>query len=345
MNIMKKIIGILLFCVVLGVWFAYVQFFTEPDTAPEETITFVVNTNMTARDIATKLFDDRLIRDPKMFLLYLRAKKLDTKIHAGEFVLTPPFTITRIVETIIQETSKEEVSYTIIPGWTIRDVAEYFVTKGLATTTADVYQYIGTPLGYAEPTLSEIDTLETIERKPDGLSLEGYLRPDTYRFYASDTIETVLKRFVVERDKEFSLDDFQKISGQGRSLHQVLTVASIVEREVRTKEDKRKVADIFWRRYDVGMGLQADSTVHYITGERGNVFTSAGDRNIDSPWNTYKYSGLPPGPISIPSWETIEATLNPEANEYWFFLTDFDGGVHYGRTLDEHNQNVQTYLR
>ncbi len=104
------------------------------------------------------------------------------------------------------------------------------------------------------------------------------------------------------------------------------------------------MADLFLRRLEKGWALQADSTVHYISGRNGDVFTKKTERDVDSLWNTYKYPGLPPGPISTPSIESIMAVVYPKANPYWYFLTDLEGGVHYGKTLDEHNTNRFTYL-
>jgi len=122
-------------------------------------------------------------------------------------------------------------------------------------------------------------------------------------------------------------------------------MASILEREVRSKDDKAIVSDLFWRRYNLNWALQADSTVHYAVRKKGDVFTTREDRDSVSPWNTYKYPGLPLGPISSPSLGSIMAAIYPEGNNYWYFLTDSDGAVHYAKNLDEHNQNVQKYLR
>jgi UPF0755 protein len=116
-------------------------------------------------------------------------------------------------------------------------------------------------------------------------------------------------------------------------------MASLLEREVRSPADKKKVSDLFWRRYAMGWALQADSTVHYVHGKKGDVFTTSAERKIDSPWNTYKYPGLPIGPISTPSLNAIMAAIYPEKNEYWYFLTTPEGEVKYAKTLEEHNAN------
>ena len=113
----------------------------------------------------------------------------------------------------------------------------------------------------------------------------------------------------------------------------------MVEEEVQHPEDKAKVADILWRRYKNNWALQLDSSVHYVVDKTGNVFTTGKERSVDSLWNTYKYPGLPLGPIANPGLESIKAALYPEKNSYWYFLTGKDGTVYYAKTLEEHNAN------
>jgi len=120
-------------------------------------------------------------------------------------------------------------------------------------------------------------------------------------------------------------------------------MASVIEREVRSEEDRALVSDIFWKRVEAGRGLEADSTVNYITGH-SKPSVSYEETRIDHPWNTYKYRGLPPGPIGNPSLSSLIAAIRPKANPYWYFLTDPQGKVYYGRTLEEHSAN-RKYLR
>ena len=144
---------------------------------------------------------------------------------------------------------------------------------------------------------------------------------------------------------QFTDEMYNDIIASGRDVNEVMIMASLLEREVRGVEDKKMVADLFWRRYDNNWALQADSTVHFVSGKNGSVFTTKEDRDSLSPWNTYKYPGLPLGPIAHPSLSSIEAAIYPEKNNYWYFLTDLEGGVHYGTDLEGHNRNVQKYLR
>lgn len=250
-----------------------------------------------------------------------------------------------------------EREITIIPGWDVRDVARYFVKEGLVSDAEGFFtQVVGVPayeysLTRQLPSLfQELDVyspkIKVMADKPWFLSLEGYLAPDTYRIYKDAGIQDIIKKLLEHRDSQFTEKMYVDIKNSDRTVHEVLTIASILEKEVKTKEDKAKVADIFWRRHDVNMGLQADSTVHYAVNKEGDVFTTAQDRASKNPWNTYKYPGLPPGPISSPGLESIMAAIYPEKNDYWYFLTTLDTGeVKYARTLAEHNENVRKFLK
>ncbi len=142
----------------------------------------------------------------------------------------------------------------------------------------------------------------------------------------------------------YSGDMVKDTKNSGRDVHGIVTMASILEREVKSEKDRKLVADIFYRRIQHGMPLQADSTVNYSTG-KSDLQAQAADLNIDSPYNTYNHTGLPPGPISNPGLVSLRAALYPEANPYWFFLTTPDGTVMYSRTFQEHVMNKLKYLK
>lgn len=249
---------------------------------------------------------------------------------------------------------RKEINVTIIPGWNLRDIADNWVKLGLIKTPEDLFGYTGTPAvdyrthGEAEPvkrivTSTEFDVL--FASKPTTVSYEGYLLPETYRVYSDAKPDEVLKKiFSVFRDRvlpEWS----EELKRQDKTFFELLTMASILQDEARTPEDKKMVADILWRRLKRGMALQVDSSVHYVSARTGDVFTTKEERSAESPWNTYKYPGLPLGPIGNPSLASIEAALYPTTNEYWYFLTGNDGKMYYARTLDEHNANRYRYLR
>lgn len=238
---------------------------------------------------------------------------------------------------------REEVVVTIIPGWTLRQVAEYLVKLGFASSTDDVYKFTGEPARDYRMVASTfpklVDDLEILKEKPVHVSYEGYLSPETYRVFRDATVLDILKKLISQRDKEIDEAMWSDIGKSGRSLYEIITIASLLEKEARKPADKAKVADILERRLAKGWALQLDSTVHYAVDRTGDVFTTSKEREIESPWNTYKYPGLPLGPIANPGIESIKATLYPEKNNYWYFLAGKDGTIYYGRTLEEHNAN------
>jgi UPF0755 protein len=144
-------------------------------------------------------------------------------------------------------------------------------------------------------------------------------------------------------DKKLTQDLRDEIARQKKTIFEIVTMASILEKEVQTDEDRAMVADIFWRRLKAGMPLQADSTINYITG-KSDSRANLTDIQIDSPYNTYKYPGLPVGPIGNPGLSAIKAAIYPKANGYWYFLTTDDGKVIYAKSFDEHKANKAKYL-
>lgn len=346
---MKKTIGILIvLCLLAGTWFLYSELYTATAQGADS-IQFEVNAGESVSSLADRLEQEGVIRNAWLFQKYLVWKKIDRDVRAGEFEVTRPITLARVAA-VLSQSGLSERSITIIPGWTIRDIAQYLEREGIAQAE-ELTELIGLPAvdyktarDVPAPTTT-FQNFRIVKEKPWFVSYEGYLAPETYRIYTDATVVDIIRRLIEQREKEFTDAMYADIQNAERTVHEVLTMASILEREVRGEEDKKKVADIFWRRYDLNWALQADSTVHYAVGKTGNVFTTAEDRDSLSPWNTYRYPGLPPGPISSPSVESILAAIYPEKNEYWYFLTTPDGEVKYAKTLEEHGVNRQRYLR
>lgn len=335
---MKKIIGlILIICILIGGWFFYSEIYTAEVQKDSDEVIFEVKSGESVSDLADRLESEGVIRSAWFFKKYLVLTGKDKKINVGEFAVGKPVTVARVVEVLGQPGLSEE-SITIIPGWTIRDVAQYFESLG-KFQAAETTELIGLPaVIYNQAPELDLD-LKILEDKPDNVSYEGYLAPDTYRIYKNADLESIITKLLRERDSQITPEMWRDVEKSGRSFYEILTMASILEREAQTLEDKKMIADIFWRRYDKNWALQADSTVHYAVNKSGNVFTTANDRATNSLWNTYKYPGLPLSPICNPSLESIEAALYPDKNHDWYFLTGKDGTVYYAETLDEHNIN------
>ena len=244
------------------------------------------------------------------------------------------------------------VDVIVKPGWNLRQIAEDWKVKGLIKSEQEFFYYLGTPPSTSAPGIAPVvdwqflvtSTLkELLVGKPGGVSYEGYLLPETHTVYVDGGLEAIAYKFFHQLDKSITPEMRAEIIRQGKSFFEILTMASIVEKEA-SGADMAMVADIFWRRYERNWALQSCATVNYITG-KSTPAVSAVDRAIDSPYNTYKYPGLPPGPISNPSLKAIIATIYPTKNDNWYFMSDTDGKTHFAKTLDEHNVNVAKYLR
>lgn len=340
----KIILFFLIICLVIGGWFLYSEMYSVSATESQK-ITFEIHDGETVKDLAERLEKKGIIRYTWLFRAYTRIKGIDKTIHKGLYEVEQPITLARVVEALNNQVAGQERSITIIPGWDLNDMAEYFEKEKIATQK-DFFALVGEPAVDYRLKTEKIDSFngKATDEKPDFVSYEGYLAPQTYRIYVDTPIEQIIEKLIAQREKE--IEPFlEEIHKQGKSVHEILTMASILEREVRNPEDKAKVADIFWRRNEKGWAMQADSTVHYATEKKGDLFTTKKQRDFDSLWNTYKYPSLPPGPISTPSVDSIRAAVYPQKNDAWYFLTTLQGEVKYGRTLDEHNQNVYKYLR
>ncbi len=247
---------------------------------------------------------------------------------------------------------RPEINITIIPGWNLRQIAADWQTKGLVKSDKEFFYNFGEPAGVgfsgrapemnwdwmASGTLAYL-----FSGKPGGVAFEGYLLPETYRVYVDATPEEVARKIFNELDNKITPEMRVEIGRQGKSVYEILILASIVEKEA-AGADMGVVADIFWRRYNLNWALQSCATVNYVTGKNSPAI-SAQDKIIDSPYNTYKYPEFPPGPISNPSFKAISAVIYPTKNDYWYFMSDKDGVIHFAKTLDEHNANVAKYLR
>ncbi len=353
----KFVLGVLSICLVVGFWFVYSEIYTA-EAQISEKVKFKIESGESVFSVAARLEEEQVIRNSFLFRSYLKIKNLDTKINHGEFEVESPITLSRVVEALQNPSSIEQV-ITIIPGWDLRDISEYLIESGVGQVEIEeldgsiiqnrIDKIIGKPATdyrWSKMSAPKVFDYLVLKSKPDFVSYEGYFRPDTYRIFKDATLEQVFEKLIRARNQEFTRAMYTDIEKSGRTVHEILTMASLIEREVMSQKDKSIVSDIFWKRHDVGMGLQADSSVHYATGKKGEVFTTKEERDSKNIWNTYKYPKLPPGPISSPSLESIMAAIYPDSNDYWYFLTTIDTGeAKYAKTLEQHNRNVQKFIR
>lgn len=294
--------------------------------------------------ISERLQDAHLIRSAKFFQLTVWSRGHRGDFKTGSFEISPRLT-TRDLELQLAGAKpvSNEVEFTAIEGWTLDDIATALEKQRLTTKAAFAAQ-AGISAVQAAKLPDWAASFPVLSDKPALASLEGYLFPDTYRVYADGNVSQVIRRMLANTEAKFTPAMREQAQAHDRTVFQILTMASVLEREVRSDADRAMVADLFWRRVDSGRGMEADSTVNYCTG-KSLASVSYADTKINCPWNTYKYKGLPVGPIGNPGLSTIKAALSPTPNTYWYFLTDKDGNVHYAKTLDEHNANKRKYLK
>ncbi len=345
---MKKLRKIIYFFIIVLILLMAGSYYSSPGEPSSDF--FVVEEGENAESVTERLAEEGFIRSQTLFLWDLKNDGLATKIQPGQHDLSGVITYDQIIERLTSgNIEAPEVILLVREGETLRDIKSALEEIGLNNAADNLYNITGKSAKFPAGVDVAIDRLEAnrypwLYMLPDGASLEGFMFPDTYRFFRDASADDVVVKMVGNFDGKLDRRLRNDIDGSGRSLYEIVIMASILEREVRDAEDMRKVSDLFWRRYDSGMGLQADSTVNYVTGGK-DPSLSYDDTQLDTPYNTYKWRGLPPGPIGNPGLIALEAAIHPEPNEYWYFLTDSEGVVHYGRNLDEHNRNKAQYLR
>jgi UPF0755 protein len=302
-------------------------------------VTFTIAEGESFAVIVQNLNAQALIANAFWFHVAGRFWGLTDNIQAGTYTLLPGDNYKKIFAILTAgKVADADTRVTIPEGYTLQQMEEVFVAKGLVTSQA--WQQV---TGADSPL--ENHEFIVAAQKPDDVDLEGYLFPDTYRFSAEATPEEIVTIMLENMAEHVNDVGIPRADAEGMSIHEVLSLASIVEREVRQPDTMKNVADIFLKRLEIGMPLQADSTVNYVTGGKDPSISFADRDNTDSPYNTYQHTGLPPGPISAPSMNALVAVIDPISNPYYYFLTSDDGQIYYAETNEEHAANKARYLR
>lgn len=318
-----------------------------PDKGAKEEI-FIVNTGESAGQVAKNLEKEGFLKGTFLFESYVWYQGLEKKFRAGEFELKKRENISAIVKILTTKSGQAEIEITILEGWDLKDVASYLFKEKIIDDTKEFYEISGTPAvdnrtsrKYYKPKKFSYDFLVS---KPSHVSLEGYLFPDTYRIFGNATPKEIVEKMLLNFDNKLSDEMRAEIKRQRKSIFEIITMASILQNEVQTENDMKMVSDIFWRRLKIGMALQSDATVNYVTGA-GRAQPTYKDLGVSSPFNTYKQRGLPLGPICNSGIIAIKAAIYPMPNNYLYFLTTMEGEVIYSKTYDEHLANKAKYLK
>jgi UPF0755 protein len=292
--------------------------FLRPSSSRREPVSFEIRSGEGLRSISSRLEAEGLVRDNRIFELYALLVGEARQLKPGTYSLSP-LSLPKLVSTLAEGVSREVV-VTIPEGYSIYDI---------------------------DVVLSGAGVLPQGEFMAEALKedLEGYLFPDTYRFYRQSDVGTVIKRLTDNFDRQLK----PLLPENAAKAKEILVMASILEKEIPEHRDRQVVTGIFLKRIDAGMPLQADATLCYPKRAKNPMVSchplSTLDTQIDSPYNTYLHLGLPPGPIGNPGISAVQAALSPVSSPYWYYLTDpVTKHTIFSKTLQEHESNRTRYL-
>lgn len=342
------LISVVLTIVVLATLFVffqswYVKGISRATSDDSTTVDIVIEPGSTPDQIGELLFTNGLITDKTLWSLYIKINNIGPKLLADRYSIPKNLTMQQISDTLQRPPEKQFIWITFPEGITYKEMAN--IIKDELPRFSGGNLKIEEFLRIAEfPDSAQFENEEVksflTTYKPQGVSLEGFLYPNTYPFEsdmnALEVIEFILGEFI-NQTRDLNLD------GSDLDFYDALVLASIVESESFGDDDREIIAGVFKNRLDIDMALQADSTINYITGKK-DARATLEDLEINSPYNTYKFTGLPPTPIKNPRKEALAASLNPPATEYLFFIHDEDGTAYYAKTAEEHFENVNRYL-
>ncbi len=303
-------------------------------------LTLTISKGQQLRSVARELEQQKLIPSAGAWTLYVITQGQRSGILAGDYIVDHGMSGRQILRLLTtQNTNDKEVTVKIPEGATNTDIAQLLEQRGVISA----YEFL-TAVKVTDSRKVVSKTYTFLDDKPTTVDLEGYLFPDTYRFFKKSTADAVVQKFLDNFDARVTPTMRQAAKDSGRTLFGELTMASILEKELKTDSDRAMGADVFWKRLAIDMALQSDATVIFSTGQT-NTNVSIADTQTVSLYNTYQHKGLPPGPINNPSLSALRAAISPKANPYYYYLTAPGGTTYFAKTLEEHNQNKARYLK
>lgn len=307
------------FLLVLAGFFGWQWLSSPVSTDKNNQKTFIINKGEDLSTISQRLEKERLIKNAFVFKAFVLSKGLSRSIPSGSFELSPSLSLSGIVDLLAR--GPANIWVTFPEGWRKEEFGERLKSS-----------------------LTNFNEEEFVALTKD---LEGYLFPDTYLFSEQSSPSSVIKVFRDNFDKKFTAELELEATKKHLDKKQVLILASIVEREAKYDQDRPIIAGILLKRWQANWPLQVDATVQYAIASSKDWWPTLRkeDLRTDSPFNTYKYQGLPPAPICSPGLASIRAVIFPLQTSYWFYLSDKNSLTHYATTAEEHNQNIAKYLK
>ncbi|MFA0816516.1 MAG: endolytic transglycosylase MltG [Anaerofustis sp.] len=336
----KKLILVTLIVVfVLCAGTAALSYFLSPVDKSEDSIVVRIESGSTLDDIATVLAENNLIRNKTVFKLYIRIRNKQNDLQAGRYTLSETMSTSEITEKLIEGQVSDTIAITIREGLDLNRIGDYLESTGLFTKQ-EFLDEIKNNFSYYQ---QQYPFLASVPADRE-YGLEGYLFGDTYEVYDDATPRDVIEKCLDQFGKIFKDEYYARCNELGMTVDQVVTMASVVEREGILDDELPTIASVFYNRLDDGMKLQSCATLQYIYQDYQFTFTSS-QMAVDNPYNTYLYYGLPAGPISNFRETALEAALYPANTDYYYFCSKNDGtgASAFASTAAEHEANVEKY--
>ncbi len=307
----------------------------------EVVATITIPENATVSEVSNLLKEKDLIEYPSVFRFYINFKNRDSEnaltFKPGDHEISSTLNYDQIVSKIKDRKTRKIITLTIPEGYTVDETIDLFLSNGMGTRAGFVEAINNFDYDYVF--MDKLDAIKLSDKRK--YRLEGYLFPDTYEFYTDSSEVAIVDKLLAAFEAHFEEDYYLRLEELGMNLDQVVTLASIVQKEGKFISDFYPIAGVFYNRLKSNnmKRLQSDATVQYCLEERKEEL-SYKDLEVDSPYNTYRNAGLPPSAISNPGWEAIQATLYPETNSHYYFISDTDGSIIFADTEAQHLANA-----
>ena len=323
------------------------MFFAPTDSQNQEVVSFSVKSGSSLSAVSKNLEAAGLIHNHTVFKYMADFMGMGQKIQSGDYELTRAMSATEILDQLISGDGKPlTMKITVIPGWTVEDVANYLVEIKVLSSADEFLSLCKSGEAYnGYYFIEEVMKTGTVSQRK--YALEGYLSPNTYEIYTSSSADTLIKRLLTQTEAAYLSGYDERAQELGLTMDEVFTLASMIEKEAKAS-DFAKVSAVFHNRLKAGMTLGSDVTVKYASGSQ-KMSLNDSDLAVDSPYNTYTHKGLPVGPVCNPSMDAVVAALYPDeqyvAQKYLYFCSaePESGKLVFSKTLEEHNKAVSYY--
>src|SRR6056297_1604763 len=302
---------------------------------------FVIDKGQGLSEIGDNLEDQGVIKNDKIFELTAFLKNVKNKFLPGEYELKSGMSLNDLIKTLTSPSKAKEVEVTILEGANNLEIANKLEDHNLLSKE-DFFNGLK-EMSQDEQIFNKYEFLTPLTIKNDKREIfQGFLFPDTYNFYKKANARHIIEKMLNNFLKKVYIPLKKEIEINNHSFYDVLTLSSIIEKEMNQDRERRLAADVFWDRLKINWALQSDATINYILNTK-KLQPSFKDTRTPSPYNTYTNPGLPPGPINNPSFSSIKATLDPIENDYCCFLVTPDGENLFSKTIEEHNRKKAKY--